>query len=82
MENGVIVGYLVVDVKVMFYDGFYYDVDLSEMVFKIVGLMVFRDGVQKVKFVLLELIMKVEVVMLENYMGDVMGDLNCWWGLL
>ena len=76
MENGVVAGYPVVDCKVTLYDGSYHDVDSSEMAFKIAGSMAFRDGAQKAKPVLLEPIMKVEVVTPENYMGDVMGDLN------
>ena len=76
MENGVIAGYPVVDAKVTLYDGSYHDVDSSEMAFKIAGSMAFRDGAQKAKPVLLEPIMKVEVVTPEDYMGDVMGDLN------
>jgi len=76
MENGVIAGYPVVDVKVTLYDGSYHDVDSSEMAFKIAGSMAFRDGAQKANPVLLEPIMKVEVVTPDEYMGDVMGDLN------
>jgi elongation factor G len=76
MENGVIAGYPVVDAKVTLYDGSYHDVDSSEMAFKIAGSMAFRDGAQKASPVLLEPIMKVEVVTPEDYMGDVMGDLN------
>ncbi len=76
MENGVIAGYPVVDVKVSLYDGSYHDVDSSEMAFKIAGSMAFRDGALKANPVLLEPIMKVEVVTPEDYMGDVMGDLN------
>jgi elongation factor G len=76
MENGVIAGFPVVDVKVTLYDGSYHDVDSSEMAFKIAGSMAFRDGAQKAKPVLLEPIMKVEVVTPDEYMGDVMGDLN------
>jgi elongation factor G len=76
MENGVIAGYPVVDAKVTIYDGSYHDVDSSEMAFKIAGSMAFRDGAQKAKPVLLEPIMKVEVVTPEDYFGDVMGDLN------
>jgi elongation factor G len=76
MENGVVAGYPVVDVKVTLYDGSYHDVDSSEMAFKIAGSMAFRDGAQKAKPVLLEPIMKVEVVTPDEYMGDVMGDLN------
>jgi elongation factor G len=76
MENGVIAGYPVVDVKVTLYDGSYHDVDSSEMAFKIAGSMGFREGASKASPVLLEPIMKVEVVTPEEYMGDVMGDLN------
>ena len=76
MENGVIAGYPVVDCKVTLYDGSYHDVDSSEMAFKIAGSMCFRDGAQKARPVLLEPIMKVEVVTPDDYMGDVMGDLN------
>jgi elongation factor G len=76
MENGVVAGYPVVDCKVTLYDGSYHDVDSSEMAFKIAGSMGFRDGATKAGPVLLEPIMKVEVVTPEDYMGDVMGDLN------
>jgi elongation factor G len=76
MENGVIAGFPMVDVKVTLYDGSYHDVDSSEMAFKIAGSMGFREGATKAKPVLLEPIMKVEVVTPEDYMGDVMGDLN------
>jgi len=76
MENGVIAGYPVVDVKVTLYDGSYHDVDSSEMAFKIAGSIGFRDGALKANPVLLEPIMKVEVVTPDDYMGDVMGDLN------
>ncbi len=76
MGNGVIAGYPVVDCKVTLYDGSYHDVDSSEMAFKIAGSMAFRDGALKAKPVLLEPIMSVEVVSPEDYMGDVMGDLN------
>ncbi len=76
MENGVVAGYPVVDVKVTLYDGSYHDVDSSEMAFKIAGSMCFREGAAKANPVLLEPIMKVEVVTPEDYMGDVMGDLN------
>ena len=76
MENGVIAGYPVVDCRVTLYDGSYHDVDSSEMAFKIAGSMAFRDGAHNAKPVLLEPIMKVEVVTPEDYMGDVMGDLN------
>jgi len=76
MENGVVAGYPVVDCKVTLYDGSYHDVDSSEMAFKIAGSMGFREGAKKARPVLLEPIMKVEVVTPEDYMGDVMGDLT------
>ncbi|GGZ80243.1 elongation factor G [Ignatzschineria indica] len=76
MANGVIAGYPIEDVKVTLYDGSYHDVDSSEMAFKIAGSMGFKNGVQKAGPVLLEPIMKVEVETPEEYMGDVMGDLN------
>ena len=74
--NGVIAGYPVVDVKVTLYDGSYHDVDSSEMAFKIAGSMAFRDGARQANPVLLEPIMKVEVVTPEEHMGDVVGDLS------
>jgi elongation factor G len=76
MENGVVAGFPVVDVKVTLYDGSYHDVDSSEMAFKIAGSMGFKAGALKASPVLLEPIMKVEVVTPEDYLGDVMGDLN------
>ena len=76
MENGVVAGFPMQDCKVTIYDGSYHDVDSSEMAFKIAGSMAFRDGATKADPVLLEPIMKVEVVTPEEYMGDVMGDLN------
>jgi len=76
MENGVVAGFAMVDCKVTLYDGSYHDVDSSEMAFKIAGSMGFRDGALRADPVLLEPIMKVEVVTPEEYMGDVMGDLN------
>ncbi len=76
MENGVIAGYPVVDCRVTLYDGSYHDVDSSEMAFKIAGSMAFKEGAAKASPVLLEPVMKVEVVTPEEYMGDVMGDLN------
>jgi len=76
MENGVLAGYPIEDVKVTLYDGSYHDVDSSEMAFKIAGSMGFREGAQKAGVYLLEPIMKIEVVTPEEYMGDVMGDLN------
>ena len=74
--NGVIAGYPVVDVKVTLYDGSYHDVDSSEMAFKIAGSMAFRDGARQASPVLLEPVMKVEVVTPEEHMGDVVGDLS------
>jgi elongation factor G len=82
MTNGVIAGYPVVDVKVTLYDGSYHDVDSNEMAFKIAGSMCFKEGAAKAKPVLLEPIMKVEVVTPEEYMGDVMGDLNSRRGMV
>jgi elongation factor G len=76
MENGVIAGYPVVDVKVTLFDGSYHDVDSNEMAFKIAGSMGFKEGAKKASPVLLEPIMKVEVTTPEDYMGDVIGDLN------
>ncbi|MBS1225602.1 MAG: translation elongation factor [Proteobacteria bacterium] len=82
MEKGVLAGYPVVDVKVTIFDGSYHEVDSSEMAFKIAGSMGFKDGALKAGAVLLEPIMKVEVVTPEDYMGDVMGDLNRRRGML
>ncbi len=76
MQNGVIAGFPVVDVKVSLFDGSYHDVDSSEMAFKIAGSMGFKNGAAKASPVLLEPMMSVEVVTPEDYMGDVMGDLN------
>tara|TARA_R110002096_G_scaffold15054_1_gene53075 strand:+ start:13322 stop:15364 length:2043 start_codon:yes stop_codon:yes gene_type:complete len=76
MENGVVAGFPMQDCKVTLYDGSFHDVDSSEMAFKIAGSMAFRDGASSADPVLLEPIMKVEVVTPEEYMGDVMGDLN------
>ncbi|WP_204260219.1 elongation factor G [Caloranaerobacter azorensis] len=76
MLNGVLGGYPVLDVKVTLYDGSYHEVDSSEMAFKIAGSMAFKEGMKKGNPVLLEPIMKVEVVVPEEYMGDVMGDIN------
>ena len=76
MQGGVLAGFPVVDVKVTLIDGSYHDVDSNEMAFKIAGSMGFRQGVLAASPALLEPIMKVEVVLPENYMGDVMGDLN------
>ncbi len=76
MESGVLAGYNVVDVKVVLYDGSYHEVDSSEMAFKIAGSMAFKEGSKKAEPVLLEPIMKVVVVVPEDYMGDVIGDIN------
>jgi len=76
MDNGVLAGYPVVDIKVTLFDGSYHDVDSSEMAFKIAGSMGFKEGFVRANPVLLEPIMKVEVVTPEDYMGDVMGDVN------
>jgi elongation factor G len=76
MANGVIAGYPIVDIKVTLFDGSYHDVDSSEMAFKIAGSMGFKDGFRRGDPVLLEPIMKVEVVSPEEYFGDVVGDIN------
>ena len=76
MQTGVLAGYPVVDVKVELFDGSYHEVDSSEMAFKIAGSMAFKEGMAKANPVLLEPIMKVAVIVPEEYMGDVIGDLN------
>jgi len=76
LRSGVIAGYPVVDVKVAIFDGSYHDVDSNEMAFKIAGSMAFKEGFAKARPVLLEPIMKVEVITPEEYSGDVIGDLN------
>jgi elongation factor G len=76
VQTGVIAGYPIVDVKVTIFDGSYHDVDSNEMAFKIAGSMGFREGFRKAKPILLEPIMKVEVVTPEDYYGDIVGDLN------
>lgn len=76
MQNGILAGYPVVDVKVTLFDGSYHDVDSNEMAFKIAGSMGFKEGAKKARPVLLEPIMDVESVTPEEYMGDVMGDLS------
>ncbi|GBE01786.1 elongation factor G [bacterium BMS3Bbin06] len=75
-EAGIIAGYPVVDVKVTLYDGSYHEVDSSEMAFKIAGSMGFKEASKKAKPILLEPVMKIEVITPEDYMGDVIGDLN------
>jgi len=82
MASGILAGFPVVDVKVSLYDGSYHEVDSSEMAFKIAGSMGFKEGAARAKPVLLEPIMKVEVVTPEGYMGDVMGDLNSRRGMV
>lgn len=76
MQSGILAGYPVVDFKITLYDGSYHDVDSSEMAFKIAGSMAFKDACRKANAVLLEPIAKVEVEVPEEYMGDVIGDLN------
>ena len=76
MNTGVLAGYPVVDVKVTLYDGSYHEVDSSEMAFKIAGSMAFKEAMRKADPVLMEPIMKVSVIVPEDYMGDVIGDLN------
>ncbi|MDO5585102.1 MAG: elongation factor G [Dialister sp.] len=76
MEDGVVAGYPMVDIKVTVYDGSYHDVDSSEMAFKVAGSMAFKDGAKKADPVLLEPYMAVEVDVPEEYMGDVIGGLN------
>ena len=76
MNNGILGGYPVVDIKVTLVDGSYHEVDSSEMAFKIAGSMALKEGMKKANAVLLEPMMKVDVVTPEDYMGDVMGDLN------
>ena len=75
-EGGVLAGYPVIDFKATLVDGSYHDVDSSEMAFKIAGSMAFKEGCRKAKAVILEPIMKVEIVVPEEYMGDVIGDVN------
>jgi elongation factor G len=75
-ESGVLAGYPVVDVKATLFDGSYHDVDSNEMAFKIAGSMAFREAMSSAKPVILEPIMKVEVVTPEDYYGDIVGDLN------
>ena len=76
MENGVVAGYPMVDIKAIVYDGSYHEVDSSEMAFKVAGSMAFKAGALKANPVLLEPYVKVEVTVPEEYMGDVIGDLN------
>jgi elongation factor G len=76
LKSGVLAGYPMLDVKVSIFDGSYHDVDSNEIAFKIAGSMCFREGARKANPVLLEPIMKVEIVTPEEYMGDVVGDIN------
>ena len=76
MEGGILAGYPVVDVKAIVYDGSYHEVDSSEAAFKVAGSMAFKNGALKANPVILEPIVKVEVIVPEEYMGDVIGDLN------
>jgi elongation factor G len=82
MHSGILAGFPVVDIKVTLFDGSYHEVDSSEMAFKIAGSMGFKEAMRKASPVLLEPIMKVEVVTPEDYMGDVMGDLNSRRGMI
>ncbi|WP_346796668.1 elongation factor G [Halomonas sp. Bachu 37] len=82
LKNGVIAGYPMIDVKVTLFDGSYHDVDSNETAFKIASSMAVKEGARKAKAVLLEPVMKVEVVTPEDFMGDVMGDLNRRRGLV
>ncbi|MCL7929924.1 elongation factor G [Halomonas llamarensis] len=82
LKNGVIAGYPMIDVKVTLFDGSYHDVDSNETAFKIASSMAVKEGARKAKAVLLEPVMKVEVVTPEEFMGDVMGDLNRRRGLV
>ena len=75
-ESGILAGYPVIDFKATLVDGSYHDVDSSEMAFKISGSMAFKEGCKKGKSVILEPIMKVEITVPEEYMGDVIGDIN------
>jgi len=76
MHNGVLAGYPVLDLKVIVYDGSYHDVDSSEMAFKVAGSMAFKNGMRKADPVILEPVFKLEIVIPEEYMGDVMGDIS------
>jgi elongation factor G len=76
LKSGVLAGYPMLDIKVSIFDGSYHDVDSNEMAFKIAGSMCFREGARKANPVLLEPIMKVEIATPEEYMGDVVGDVN------
>ncbi len=81
-KNGILAGFEVVDFKVTVYDGSYHDVDSSEMAFKIAGSMALKDGLQKAKSILLEPIMKVEILTPDNYFGDIMGNVTARRGII
>ena len=81
-KNGILAGYEVVDFKVVVYDGSYHDVDSSEMAFKIAGSMALKDGLQKAKSVLLEPVMKVEILTPDAYFGDIMGNVTARRGII
>ncbi|MDD6848160.1 MAG: elongation factor G, partial [Oscillospiraceae bacterium] len=82
MQSGVVAGYNVVDCRVELYDGSYHEVDSSEMAFKIAGSMAFKDAMKKADPVLLEPLMKVSVIVPDEYMGGVIGDLNSRRGMV
>lgn len=82
MKSGILAGYPVVDVKVTLYDGSYHEVDSSEMAFKIAGSMAFKDAAKRANPIILEPMMKVVVIVPEDYMGDVIGDLNSRRGMI
>ncbi len=82
MQNGVLAGYNVVDVKVTLYDGSYHEVDSSEMAFKIAASMAFKDAMKKAAPILMEPIMKTAVIVPDDYMGDVIGDINSRRGMI
>jgi len=82
LQNGILAGYPMVDIKAALLDGSYHDVDSSEMAFKIAGSMAFKEGARKANPVILEPIMDVEVVVPEEYMGEVMGDINSRRGVI
>ena len=76
MQHGIVSGYPVVDVKITLYDGSYHEVDSSELAFKIAASMAFKEAAKKAEPVILEPVMSVEVIVPDEYMGDVIGDLN------
>lgn len=82
LDNGVLAGYPMVDIKAVVYDGSFHEVDSSEAAFKIAGSMAFKEAVRRAKPVILEPIMKVVVTTPENFMGDVVGDLNSKRGVI